>query len=422
MNWSSAYTQVAAVTVLVAILCLIRWRIGDRVRNRRRCPRCWYDMAGVTTRRCPECGKAARSERGLFRPKPRRRWLLPVIPLFVAAYWLWITPGVQLRGWAHYTPTTALIVLYPSANRMQSSGTGSKTPVWQTLYERNLRGSTWGWQRRWIAELAGPLIEQGNRIDVRFNAHSLLMSCGEEGLSQLNRIFALTADPDPRFRFYADWHLAGLSPYSAESWLHTREISLHPDTKFEIMGAALAGLRVNEMPRDELLPILLRLLESDDPVKSMNAAQCIAEFKPPAAELLPVLEAARDRWRENDRWMSFDAVIARVRGDAESDFDYRLQMLEGRVCDDRMTFAELPGSLLFFDPALDLNPYLQRLFVLIRDRPALMTRLGVFELLKQARNPPSWAVRELRRLLTEFESNRWNTEPIDQLLDEWTLP
>lgn len=59
----------------------------DRSRGRRRCPRCWYDMGGVPSLTCPECGRDAKVERRLFRT--RRRWRRAVIAALVV-----------LAGWA----------------------------------------------------------------------------------------------------------------------------------------------------------------------------------------------------------------------------------------------------------------------------------------------------------------------------------
>lgn len=52
---------------------VLRALLLDRSRGRRRCPSCWYDMSGVTSLRCPECGQEARAESGLLRT--RRHWM-----------------------------------------------------------------------------------------------------------------------------------------------------------------------------------------------------------------------------------------------------------------------------------------------------------------------------------------------------------
>ncbi len=59
-------------------LVLTGWALfWDRARGRRRCPKCWYDLAatpaGAAGTTCPECGRTARSERELARTR-RRNW------------------------------------------------------------------------------------------------------------------------------------------------------------------------------------------------------------------------------------------------------------------------------------------------------------------------------------------------------------
>jgi hypothetical protein len=69
---------VVAVVLGVAGAWLIYWSLlRDRARGRRRCPKCWYDLAGVPGLRCPECGREARRERSLRRT--RRRWRVALL-------------------------------------------------------------------------------------------------------------------------------------------------------------------------------------------------------------------------------------------------------------------------------------------------------------------------------------------------------
>ncbi len=63
-----------------ALFVLARFAIGDRARGRRRCPKCWYDMAGGGGA-CPECGREIRSERELTRSRRRKAWAALAIVL-----------------------------------------------------------------------------------------------------------------------------------------------------------------------------------------------------------------------------------------------------------------------------------------------------------------------------------------------------
>jgi len=74
-----AITAIAlgAVGALLALL----WDTARRWHAPRRCPRCWYAMDGTPGLTCPECGRAARTERALHRH--RRRWRVAVLGVLV---------------------------------------------------------------------------------------------------------------------------------------------------------------------------------------------------------------------------------------------------------------------------------------------------------------------------------------------------
>lgn len=81
IGWAHA----AAVGVgVVGVWSGTVWLIGDRARGRRRCARCLYDLSGLSDLRCPECGRLAKSERHLARPR-RARWSGVVSVAFLLA-------------------------------------------------------------------------------------------------------------------------------------------------------------------------------------------------------------------------------------------------------------------------------------------------------------------------------------------------
>jgi len=90
--------------------------IGDRSRGRLRCPQCWYDMAGLDTGRCPECGKDIKSPKTLCKSR-RVKW--PVVPIalflsfathgFISArhvddtdYFALVPTWFLMLGWEHF--------------------------------------------------------------------------------------------------------------------------------------------------------------------------------------------------------------------------------------------------------------------------------------------------------------------------------
>lgn len=83
----------------------------DRSRGRRRCPKCWYDMAGVPGLRCPECGRGFVAERVFG--KTRRHWRQAVAALVVVllGYLGVRIPDVFTDGLATVVPTLPLRVV-----------------------------------------------------------------------------------------------------------------------------------------------------------------------------------------------------------------------------------------------------------------------------------------------------------------------
>ena len=118
LDW--LFHLIGAVLGAAAVFILIWALFRDRSRGRRRCPKCWYDMAGTPGLRCPECGRIARLEQHLFRT--RRRWkrvvgaaLLMLVSAAIAA-----VPTYR-DGWQRLVPTTALALIAPAEDPSSAS-------------------------------------------------------------------------------------------------------------------------------------------------------------------------------------------------------------------------------------------------------------------------------------------------------------
>jgi hypothetical protein len=87
------------------------WLAGHR--KQRRCAKCWYDMAAVVGLKCPECGREAKSEKGLHRS--RRRWKGAALGLclIVVGGLAQLASWGTLRGWYAVLPISLQIKLVP---------------------------------------------------------------------------------------------------------------------------------------------------------------------------------------------------------------------------------------------------------------------------------------------------------------------
>lgn len=149
-------------------LALLGWALmGDRARGRRRCRRCWYDMAGVSPRQtgggslwtCPECGAAITSERAMLRTRRRKGAACVAALLLVGSWVVAEQPEVRRRGWMWLSPTGVLLEGLPLAGydsavgreisrrlgRMAWPGGGMQTTVSDsqlaTVFERCAAGN-----------------------------------------------------------------------------------------------------------------------------------------------------------------------------------------------------------------------------------------------------------------------------------------
>lgn len=98
---------------LVGVWALVSDGVWRARRGRERCPSCWHDLSGRPdgVLVCPECGRDARRESRLRRP--RRRWRVALAAGLVAVLAVVWWPRVYERrreGWSAWVPTTALVI------------------------------------------------------------------------------------------------------------------------------------------------------------------------------------------------------------------------------------------------------------------------------------------------------------------------
>lgn len=105
---AAGWALVAAAT-LVVLWALFR----DRSRGRRRCPKCWYDMAGVPGLVCPECGQYARSQKRLGKTRRRWKWAAASLVVLVLGCGTLKIPAMRAGGWVGALPSTVLVFVAP---------------------------------------------------------------------------------------------------------------------------------------------------------------------------------------------------------------------------------------------------------------------------------------------------------------------
>ncbi len=132
-RWDWLYLVTGWTLAGAALAFLLLALLRDRSRGRRRCPRCWYDMAATPGLTCPECGRDARAERRLH--KTRRRWKLAAFSLLLlpAAYLTHSWPLIKAGGWAAPIPTRVLLEIYPFTGPGTKLGDELTVRTWLTI-------------------------------------------------------------------------------------------------------------------------------------------------------------------------------------------------------------------------------------------------------------------------------------------------
>lgn len=117
LGWTNTlWWWVAAALTSAAATLLLGWALfSDPSRGRKRCPRCWYDMADSPTLTCPECGRDARRPDRLLRTRRRPRIAALAVLLNFTAVGLGLWPFVSTHDLDRYTPDWVMLVAMPYA-------------------------------------------------------------------------------------------------------------------------------------------------------------------------------------------------------------------------------------------------------------------------------------------------------------------
>jgi len=174
MNLFADWTWLlAALAVIVAdgVLVFIAWRalFADKSNGRRRCPKCWYDLAYSPGMSCAECGFTGTDEVQFGRT--RRRYgaaaLAVVLAAGVALFATWHT---SQQGFAGMIPTRVLLWCLPIigpdsdlyAELMRRTRSSRFTDgQWNSLFTRSASGD---WRNRPVTD--GWISKYGDIISI----------------------------------------------------------------------------------------------------------------------------------------------------------------------------------------------------------------------------------------------------------------
>ncbi len=107
------YPVVGGMLGIAGLVLVVLALFRDPSRGRRRCPSCWYDMAGTPALKCPECGRTARHEGRMFRGRRRWKHAAGAVLLMMAGVVAAAVPAYRDR-WQLLVPTTALALIAPA--------------------------------------------------------------------------------------------------------------------------------------------------------------------------------------------------------------------------------------------------------------------------------------------------------------------
>lgn len=120
-DWVFVLAALAVLVVFASLVYMAWWALfADRSRNRRRCPRCWYDMAYTPGMTCGECGFVASNEMQFYRTR-RRYGLAAGVILASVAIALFLSGRMTQRSLLAMVPSRVLIWTLPLTESPQSS-------------------------------------------------------------------------------------------------------------------------------------------------------------------------------------------------------------------------------------------------------------------------------------------------------------
>jgi len=235
---------------LTGLVLLARALFADRAKGRRRCPRCWYDLAGTDGLGCPECGRTARAERSLGRT--RRRWGWAVLAVVIVGVGLGVAWGesVRDRGWARATPSVVLVLGWPDLG-----------PDWRAEIDRRVD------EDELPAWAYGRLVDQALGVVLRSAEQPVEADVRDEAFALLARIETTARTAETSRPWHRARPMGELRPDAID-----RLVALMDHQDVRLRTEAMELLAVLGALRPAMVPGVLASLASDDGLEAAAAA------------------------------------------------------------------------------------------------------------------------------------------------------
>lgn len=269
-GWTWLLWALSAILGVAAAAILYRALFLDRARGRRRCPRCWYDMAGSRSLQCPECGHQARSEGRLFRTRRRYGGAVLAIGLGLLSYAAALAPRAIASGsiWSAVPNSVLLIVLQ--------------------FYDKD------GDQ---LLKTAGNTALTNPTSLSRFERLLLSRACAR-----------VLREPRPKYPASTpeEQGVDGIGPQSSSLASSPQmQVYLAVERRRSQAVSILSSLGPEASPA---VPILLKMLDSRETSECLQAVRCFGAIGAASPEVLPALARAMEGTSRDVRLSAIDAL------------------------------------------------------------------------------------------------------------------
>lgn len=260
-DWLDISMWCTAVALAAMAILLACWGLfSDRDRGRKRCPRCWYDMAGSPTLKCPECGRAAATERSLH--KTRRRWwgVAAAMLLLILAGGTAVGPTLRYGGWPALLPDVVILAAIPYSpmNVALDSEISFRLKDHKFLV-RVMSGGARTRVAHWAAQKSLALGAPGIALD-----RSLALVSSSKDITRYETVLKSLAEEGNRYAFDILFYRSPEPPALMEV---IEALLVHTSAQQRQMGVhALISREFKQPSERELPPRLLELARSADPV------------------------------------------------------------------------------------------------------------------------------------------------------------